>query len=41
MIAAMTLKGLLALVQIVGSTQGIQFEAFIARVLVPLLWDGA
>jgi transposase len=41
MIAAIALKGLLALVQIVGSTKGIQFEAFIASVLVPLLWDGA
>ncbi|GCL48329.1 transposase [Microcystis aeruginosa NIES-3806] len=40
-IAAIALKGLLALVQIVGSTKGIQFEAFIASVLVPLLWDGA
>lgn len=41
MIAAIALKGLLALVQILGSTKGIQFEAFIANVLVPVLWDGA
>ena len=41
MIAAIALKGLLALVQIVGATKGIQFEAFIANVLVPMLWVGA
>lgn len=41
MVAAIALKGLLALVQIVGSTKGIQFEAFIANVLVPVLWNGA
>ena len=33
MIAAIALKGLLALVQVVGATKGIQFEAFIANVL--------
>jgi transposase len=41
MVAAIALKGLLALVQIVGATKGIQFEAFIANVLVPRLWAGA
>ena len=41
MVAAIALKGLLALVQILGATKGIQFEAFIANVLVPLLWAGA
>ncbi len=41
MVAAIALKGLLALVQIVGAMKGIQFEAFIASVLVPVLWDGA
>lgn len=41
MVAAIALKGLLALVQILGATQGIQFEAFIANVLVPVLWVGA
>ena len=40
MIAAIALKGLLALVQVVGATKGIQFEAFIANVLVPHLWTG-
>lgn len=40
MIAALALKGLLALVQILGATKGIQFEAFIANVLVPILWKG-
>ena len=41
MIAAIALKGLLALVQVVGATKGIQFEAFIANILVPLLWSGS
>lgn len=41
MVAAISLKGLLALVQILGATKGIQFEAFIANILVPLLWVGA
>jgi hypothetical protein len=37
----MTLKRLLVLVQILGATKGIQLEAFIANVLVSLLWAGA
>ncbi|MBD2652965.1 transposase [Synechocystis sp. FACHB-383] len=41
MIAALALKGLLALVQVLGATKGIQFEAFIANILVPVLWKGA
>ena len=41
MIATIALKGLLALVQVVGATKGIQFEAFIANVLVPHLWTGS
>ncbi len=41
MIAAIGLKGLLTLVQVVGATKGIQLEAFIANILVPLLWTGS
>ena len=38
MVAALALKGLLILVQILGPTKGIQFETFIASVLVPILY---
>lgn len=41
MISAISLKGVLTLIQLLGATQGIQFEAFIANVLLPLLWSGA
>ena len=40
MVAALALKGLLILVQILGPTKGIQFETFIASVLVPILCKG-
>lgn len=41
MISAISLKGVLTLIQLLGATQGIQFEAFIANVLLPLIWPGA
>jgi transposase len=41
MIGAIALKGLLVVIELLGATQAIQFEAFIANILVPLLWSGA
>jgi len=41
MIGAIALKGLLVVTELLGATQAIQFEAFIANILVPLLWSGA
>ena len=41
MIGAIALKGLLVVTELLGATQAIQFEAFIANMLVPLLWSGA
>jgi transposase len=40
-IAAIALKGLLAFVNILGASNSLVFEAFIARLLVPNLWKGA
>ncbi|WP_204368710.1 transposase, partial [Neosynechococcus sphagnicola] len=40
-ISAISLKTVVTNVSIVGSTDGLTFEAFIARHLVPKLWKGA
>ena len=41
MIGAMGLKGVIAQVPVLGSVDGLLFEAFIAQKLVPKLWKGA
>ena len=41
LISALSLKGLLSNVTIMGSVNGLTFEAFVAGRLVPLLWPGA
>lgn len=41
MIGALGLNGLLTQVSLVGSTDSLTFEAFIAQKLVPKLWPGA
>lgn len=41
LIAAIGLKGVITHVSILGSTDGLTFEAFIAQRLVPQLWSGA
>jgi transposase len=40
-IGAITLKNMLAFFNVLGSVDGITFEAFIVRKLVPKLWKGA
>jgi transposase len=40
-ISALGLKGVIAQVSILGAVDGLTFEAFIARKLVPNLWKGA
>ena len=40
-IAAISLQGKLAHVNLLGGTDGLTFEAFIIRKLVPKLWKGA
>lgn len=41
LIGAIGLKGLITHVSLLGSTNGLTFEAFIAQRLVPKLWSGA
>lgn len=41
LIGALGLEGIIAQVSLMGSTNGLTFEAFIARKLVPKLWKGA
>lgn len=41
MIAAIALKGIVASVNLLGATDGLTFEAFVQRKLVPHLWQGA
>lgn len=40
-IGALGFKGLLASAKIMGAVDGLTFEAFIARKLLPTLWEGA
>jgi transposase len=40
-IAAIALKGLIAFVNLLGASDSLAFEAFIAQLLVPNLWKGA
>ena len=41
MIGAIALKGIIASINLLGSTDGLTFEAFVIRKLVPKLWKGA
>ncbi|MEO1352444.1 MAG: transposase [Cyanobacteria bacterium J06635_15] len=41
LIGAISLKGVMTQLPILGSVDGITFEAFIAQKLVPKLWKGA
>jgi transposase len=41
LIGAIGLKGLITQVSLLGATDGLKFEAFIAQRLVPKLWSGA
>ncbi|MBD1922609.1 IS630 family transposase [Microcoleus sp. FACHB-831] len=41
MIAAISLKGIVASINILGATDGLTFEAFVRQKLVPNLWNGA
>jgi transposase len=41
MIGAIALKGIIAFVNIWGASDSLTFEAFIAQLLVPNLWEGA
>ena len=41
MIGALALKGILASINLLGSTNKLTFEAFVIRHLVPNLWQGA
>lgn len=41
LIGALSLQGVVAKTEIMGSVDGLTFEAFIARRLVPNLWQGA
>lgn len=41
MIGALSMKGLIALESLTGSTDALTFEAFIAQRVVPQLWEGA
>ena len=41
MISAIALKGILASINLLGSTDRLTFEAFVVRKLVPKLWKGA
>jgi hypothetical protein len=41
MVSAITLKGVLTSFNVWGATDGITFEAFIVRKLIPKLWKGA
>jgi len=41
MVSAVTLKGVLSFFNVWGATDGITFEAFLVRKLIPKLWKGA
>ncbi len=41
MFGAIALKGIVASLNLLGSTDGLTFEAFVIRKLVPNLWQGA
>lgn len=41
LISALGLQGVVTQLSLLGSVDGLTFEAFIARKLVPQLWDGA
>ncbi len=41
MIGAIGLRGIIASVNLLGATDGLTFEAFILRKLIPKLWSGA
>jgi transposase len=41
MIGAIALKGIVASINLLGSTDGLTFEAFVIQKLVPNLWKGA
>lgn len=41
MIGAIALKGIVASVNLLGATDGLTFEAFVIRKLIPHLWQGA
>lgn len=41
MIGAIAMKGMIAQTNLLGATDGLTFEAFIAQKLVPNLWPGA
>jgi hypothetical protein len=40
-IAAIALRGLVAFLNVLGAANGLIFEAFIATLLIPNLWEGA
>ena len=40
-IGAIALKGVITQISLIGATDGLTFEAFIAQKLVPKLWEGA
>ena len=41
LIGAISLKGVITQISLIGATDGLTFEAFISQKLVPLLWKGA
>lgn len=41
LIGAISLKGIITQVSLIGATDGLTFEAFISQKLVPKLWEGA
>ncbi len=41
MVSAITIKGVLSFFNVWGATDGITFEAFLVRKLIPKLWKGA
>lgn len=41
LIGAIACQGLLAQINLLGATDGLTFEAFIVRHLIPVLWEGA
>lgn len=41
LIGALSLKGVITQISLIGATDGLTFEAFISQKLVPKLWKGA
>ncbi len=41
LIGAISLKGVITQLSLIGATDGLTFEAFISQKLVPQLWEGA